>query len=254
MLLHSSTNRPQAFTLIELLVVISIIALLIGILLPALSAARGAARNMQCLSNLRQMMVGVYGYSTDYDNSLPHGLDLTSPDQANWGLLISEYMKGENVNFGNTDANSPVFLCPDAGINEGYSHYIVSHGLAGTTTDAAPFDKPLKLDSQRRPTEIFFIADGPQTTADGNNAVSTGFRVMGFRASNIGPSRYFDPVADTANPTPVFAVNADALGSRGGLRFRHASETTGNFAYLDGHAASSRPEELERRNLLPDAP
>lgn len=61
----------QAFTLIELLVVISIIALLIGILLPALGAARDAARASQCLSNARQIATAGYAHATDRDGNLP---------------------------------------------------------------------------------------------------------------------------------------------------------------------------------------
>lgn len=55
----------KAFTLIELLVVISIIAMLIALLLPALKNARYAAKNMKCVANLRQQAIGVTSYATD---------------------------------------------------------------------------------------------------------------------------------------------------------------------------------------------
>jgi prepilin-type N-terminal cleavage/methylation domain-containing protein len=67
--------RLKAFTLIELLVVISIIALLISILLPSLTAAREAAKSTQCRSNLHQMMVAEFAYATqNKDIQTPHRL------------------------------------------------------------------------------------------------------------------------------------------------------------------------------------
>ncbi|QDU72313.1 type II secretion system protein [Mucisphaera calidilacus] len=58
-------TQRSGFTLIELLVVISIIALLIGILLPALGAARRVARDMSCMSNTRQLSIASYSYASD---------------------------------------------------------------------------------------------------------------------------------------------------------------------------------------------
>jgi len=64
--------RRRAFTLIELLVVISIIALLVGILLPALGKARIAAQKMVDLSNMRQIGIGATAYAADNNGMAPH--------------------------------------------------------------------------------------------------------------------------------------------------------------------------------------
>lgn len=65
-LAHVRRLKPTGFTLIELLIVISIIALLIGLLLPGLASARESARAVICTSNQRQLIMGMITYAGDY--------------------------------------------------------------------------------------------------------------------------------------------------------------------------------------------
>lgn len=87
-------NRPSyrnAFTLVELLVVISIIALMISILLPALQGARAEARAVTCMSNMRQIGLGLHMYANDSSGRIP-AVTPDPPQVKYWFELLSPYV------------------------------------------------------------------------------------------------------------------------------------------------------------------
>ncbi len=71
----SSLSHRRAFTLIELLVVIAIIAILAALLFPVFATARGKAREITCISNLRQIGMAMGMYTQDYDGMYPYAAD-----------------------------------------------------------------------------------------------------------------------------------------------------------------------------------
>ena len=99
----STRNRPRGFTLIELLVVIAIIAILAALLLPALAKAKSKAKQTGCISNLRQIGIGLVIYLND-NKTYPGCYSVTPSVYAVWPTRLLSVMAN----------NREVFYCPAA--------------------------------------------------------------------------------------------------------------------------------------------
>ena len=96
-------SLKHAFTLIELLVVIAIIAILAAILFPVFAQAKEAAKKTACLSNMKQISIGLMMYETDADDMNPPSQVGLGAQIVSWPTLIQPYIKSDQV-----------FSCPSA--------------------------------------------------------------------------------------------------------------------------------------------
>ncbi|MBS1368486.1 MAG: type II secretion system protein [Lentisphaeria bacterium] len=102
--------KRSDFTLIELLVVIAIIAILAGMLLPALNQARERGRTASCMGNLRQVGYGVLGYADSNSDFLP---GLLEKEDWTWDHAVAPYLgRSDGNDAGNGKQASRVFMCP----------------------------------------------------------------------------------------------------------------------------------------------
>ena len=143
--------KKENFTLIELLVVIAMIAILAGMLLPALNKAREKGRGASCQSNQKQIINGILTYVNDFEGHLPQYCTSRREvgDDANNGLywysLIGPYV-GVKQQYGYFHAPDKLYICPTMKkanyawqMGYGYNYERSKNGLA---RKANSFTKP----------------------------------------------------------------------------------------------------------------
>ena len=117
-------NVIRNFTLIELLVVIAIIAILAGMLLPALNNAKNMARSASCTSKLKQLVLYLNNYSDDHNDYMPLSRMKTGTGPETWMGKVNNYLKLQT-----TQTWKSVFTCPSdkRTKKDGYYGYMLSY-------------------------------------------------------------------------------------------------------------------------------
>ena len=159
----------RGFTLIELLVVIAIIAILAAILFPVFARAREKARQTSCLSNVKEIMLGVLMYAQDYDETLPRMRTTNGPfNWVVWPSAVVPYIQ-----------NDQIWVCPSHRFNhcstpgawayvQWHDYFPISYSYnnwngqdAWAGYDGFNESGNLPLAKIKRPAQVIFTGDGP---------------------------------------------------------------------------------------------
>jgi len=213
---HAATD---AFTLIELLVVIAIIAILAGMLLPALSKAKAKANQTFCMNSTKQWAMVTQLYCDDQDDRLPYAWNRLNVQQNSFDFLLSPYFRGQAFNSAVQGASwtNSLSKCPD---RQKEWHNAASPEYPGS-------GNPWRISyGMNQHTSLNFVNGAPVTAGD---FIATARRAQVQRPADtylVGDLSY------RRNHPPIENLTTNHVGYRHGTRFPDGQANTG---YVDGH-------------------
>ena len=229
--------RHRGFTLIELLVVIAIIALLMGILMPALSRVRKQARTVYCLNSLRQIGLTMHAYAQSNDDFIPRALD----HQVKWILAFMPYLGAEYeqvYDYREVD----VYQCPSfPRSGQGSNGHLNADQTVDYVVNAWDFDEPGLTNTNQgnqkdEPTQLSSIRQASERIYLADNAAGNWRPVITDRDELDVASRF--NLLDVWSVTHLPASDQTTVGSNLVRRVapdRHRGKGCNNL-FLDGHA------------------
>lgn len=229
-----------AFTLIELLVVISIIAVLAGMLLPALQMVRSAARSSVCLSNLRQISMASLAYANDSDGMMVPYYG-TNPDGTNnprYTDFLFPYIEMNSGTSNNQTKN--VYVCPAGKPMKSTASWFWLWNYAMNQAIHPRFEAPTwktcVISRVSRKSETIDICDATQKSSDATGNSDLTFAVWNnWKNSTAIYDQDSSWAADMAGAFPDDTYHTT-------VRYRHGSSgysgQKANIAWLDGHVSS----------------
>jgi len=234
---RSLRQTRAGFTLIELLVVISVIALLIGLLLPALSRARKIATATQCLNNLRQIGFALHSYIGDTD-LIPREANGGGQEDRRWDIPWPLAFRPYFTHIRDDKFESiPAYLCPDHPNKKHRVQYIVN-GLnfrAPGQVIPWPRQKASRPEQFLTPSQTIYMSD---YTDDPDDVLYN----FAYPNGENTPETYFSIFYDAWTATHITGdPNNGYTGQRIEPR-RHLNASNG--LYVDGHARSVYQDEM----------